>query len=756
MSLCAKGFYEFGTFRLYVTERLLLRDGEAAELGYRSVEMLRILIENRDKVMGTGDLLRLVWPDAHVAEGNVKVNISILRKALGDHRENGNRFIQTLSGVGYQFVAPVAERWEQEPEPGDQDIAATEEPAREPPLEPANLEQVPHRVPSPEFRTPGPDRQTQDQQVQARQSRRKWLLPSAAGIAGGIFVAGFIAWSYWPLPAPEIVDAQQLTHDRLEKVGPLLTDGSRVYFCEDAPHGCSLSYVSVEGGDTVSMPTPFPSIALYDLSADGSSFLIGSPTPGYGDLPLWIMPATGGSPQRVGGIVASNAAWSHDGTRIAYTNGGSLYTASIDGTAIHRLAGVGAKVAEIRWSPDDKRLRFSAFSGNPPRAFPWEVRADGVDLHRVLDGWSGLADGFYGDWPAGGKYYVFSILSNSGARNIGRLWVTRERPGLLGRSSPTPARLADDTRSYGWPLPSRDSSKLYVIGAEPRGELVRYDRREQEFMPYLNGLEGRWVTFSPDGRWAAYSRYSDGTVWAAHPDGSGRMPLTYRPMYADGLAWSPDGRWIAIHAQKTHKAHYKIYLLPTPTGNAPAEPVRAEELLPSDQENEGIPSWSADSREIAFGEMDGPTADQGSGNEVIHICGLASRQVAVLPGKKGVWTARWSPNGRYIAALSYDARQRLELYDFKTQMWRDSGAEHINNPTWSHDSRHIYYDAYGAETDVGIFRVRISDGKVNLAAPYKWMRIADHTWSGLAPDDSPIVLRAMGSPEIYSLDVKWR
>jgi len=86
---------------------------------------------------------------------------------------------------------------------------------------------------------------------------------------------------------------------------------------------------------------------------------------------------------------------------------------------------------------------------------------------------------------------------------------------------------------------------------------------------------------------------------------------------------------------------------------------------------------------------------------------------------------------------------------------RELDAEHIDNPTWSHDSRYIYYDADGAEANVGVFRVRINDGKVNLAAPYKWMRIADHTWSGLAPDDSPIVLRAMGSPEIYSLDVKW-
>ncbi len=643
---------------------------------------------------------------------------------------------------------------------GGEDTAATEEPPRESPPQPVNLEQAPHHTVSPEFHTPSPDKKTleqraQEQQLQVRQSRRTWLLASSAGIAGAILVAGFIAWSYRPQPAPEVGNARQLTHDRQEKAGPLVTDGARLYFCELAPQGCALTSVPVSGGETASVPTPFPSITLFDIWPKGSKLLIGSPVTAGGDSPLWIMPIGGGPPQPVDGVSTHEAAWSHDGTRIAYLNGSGLYTASIDGTAIHRLAGVGAKVAQIRWSPDDKRLRFSAFSGNPPRAIPWEVQADGTDLHQVLDGWSGFADGFYGDWPAGGKYYVFSILSDSGDLNIERLWVTREKPGLLGRRHPAPARLADDTRSYGWPRPSRDGRRLFVIGAERRGELVRYDAREQEFMPYLNGMEGRWVTFSPDGRWVAYSRYSDGTVWAAHPDGSGSMQLTYRPMYADGLAWSPDGRWIAIHAQRTPKAHYKICLLPAPTGNAPADPVRAEELLPNDKENEGIPSWSPDSRRIAYGEMDGPMSTEGTGNEVIHICDLASRQVAVLPGKKGVWTARWSPDGRYLAALTYDPRHRLELYEFKTRRWRELDAEHIDNPTWSHDSRYIYYDADGAEANVGVFRVRINDGKVNLAAPYKWMRIADHTWSGLAPDDSPIVLRAMGSPEIYSLDVKW-
>ncbi len=128
-----------------------------------------------------------------------------------------------------------------------------------------------------------------------------------------------------------------------------------------------------------------------------------------------------------------------------------------------------------------------------------------------------------------------------------------------------------------------------------------------------------------------------------------------------------------------------------------------------------------------------------------------------MPGKKDIWTARWSPDGRYMAALTYDAKQRLELYDFKTAVWQERNAEHIDNPTWSHDSRYIWYDVNtGDRANTGIFRVRIGDGRVELAAPYRGMRLADKTWSGLASDDSPIVLRDIGIQEIYALDVEWR
>jgi DNA-binding winged helix-turn-helix (wHTH) protein len=104
----AKHFYEFGPFRLDVAERLLLRDGESIPLTPKVFDTLLLLIENRGQALEKQELLRKLWPDTFVDEGNLSQNISILRKALGDNTDE-YRYIETIPKRGYRFVAEVAE-----------------------------------------------------------------------------------------------------------------------------------------------------------------------------------------------------------------------------------------------------------------------------------------------------------------------------------------------------------------------------------------------------------------------------------------------------------------------------------------------------------------------------------------------------------------------------------------------------------------------------------------------------------------------
>jgi len=97
----------FGPFTLVPSERRLTRDGAPVELGSRALDALIALVSHPNEVVSKTDLLALVWPDATVEEASLRFHIASLRKALGDGRD-GARYITTLAGRGYCFVAPVS------------------------------------------------------------------------------------------------------------------------------------------------------------------------------------------------------------------------------------------------------------------------------------------------------------------------------------------------------------------------------------------------------------------------------------------------------------------------------------------------------------------------------------------------------------------------------------------------------------------------------------------------------------------------
>ncbi|MBL8187496.1 MAG: winged helix-turn-helix domain-containing protein [Acidobacteria bacterium] len=101
-------FYEFGPFRLTPADRLLLRDGQPVPLAPKLFDILVVLVERRGHLLSKDELMRAVWPDAFVEEGNLTRNVSTLRKALGEG-ENEQHYIETVPKHGYRFVAEVRE-----------------------------------------------------------------------------------------------------------------------------------------------------------------------------------------------------------------------------------------------------------------------------------------------------------------------------------------------------------------------------------------------------------------------------------------------------------------------------------------------------------------------------------------------------------------------------------------------------------------------------------------------------------------------
>ena len=99
----AEGSVGFGRFQLLPQRRELRAGGVAVNLGSRAFDILMILTEARGALVTKDEILSRVWPDTVVEENNLVVQVSALRKALGEERD----FIRTVSGRGYRFVAEI-------------------------------------------------------------------------------------------------------------------------------------------------------------------------------------------------------------------------------------------------------------------------------------------------------------------------------------------------------------------------------------------------------------------------------------------------------------------------------------------------------------------------------------------------------------------------------------------------------------------------------------------------------------------------
>src|SRR6202162_3226581 len=99
--------FSFGPFRLLAPQRLLLEGDRPVRLGNRAFDILTALVERAGEVVGKKELLARVWPQNFVEEANLKIQVSALRRALGDG-QGGHRYVVTVPGRGYNFVAPVS------------------------------------------------------------------------------------------------------------------------------------------------------------------------------------------------------------------------------------------------------------------------------------------------------------------------------------------------------------------------------------------------------------------------------------------------------------------------------------------------------------------------------------------------------------------------------------------------------------------------------------------------------------------------
>jgi DNA-binding winged helix-turn-helix (wHTH) protein len=109
ISIPAKQAYEFGPFRFDSTARLLFREEEISPLPPKALDILAVLLENEGKLVSKQSLIRAVWPDSFVEEGNVAHHISVIRRMLRNG-SGGQVSIETIAKRGYRLTVMSADR----------------------------------------------------------------------------------------------------------------------------------------------------------------------------------------------------------------------------------------------------------------------------------------------------------------------------------------------------------------------------------------------------------------------------------------------------------------------------------------------------------------------------------------------------------------------------------------------------------------------------------------------------------------------
>ncbi len=703
----------FGLYEIDLASQELRKSGVKIKIQEQPFQILALLLERPGEIVTREEIQKRLWTGDTFVDFDLGLNSAVkkLRQVLGDESDNP-RFVETLYRRGYRFLAPVH----------GADLQPTLVAPK--PIHPsggsasAQVELTIGSFP------PGPKALPEDD---ARWQPLYLLLPLilAAGLLTG--------YALRPPSPPRVTGYRQITHDGLQKY-VLATDGERLYVEENISGHFAVAEVSSSGGESSFVPSPFTNLLLGGITPDGSALLVGESHNKMKEASLWSLPLPAGGPRRVGEIVAESVAPSPDGKSLIFANGNSLYAATSDGSQVRQLFSVNGIPSALAFAPDGKKFCFALSDIRTATSALWEANVDGNHLHPVFPIAQAPPHDSAPQWTPDGRYLLFQRYRD-GHINV---WGLPLRSRWFGRQ-PEPVQLTNGPLDFGFPLPSRDAKKIFVVGSHLRSELIRYDGRSA-FQGYFGGASITDLAFSADGNWVTYVTVPDKALWRSRVDGSERLQLTEPSKIWAGLPrWSPDGKQLAFMG-RTVSSNWRVYLISANGGNF-------EDLVPT--ASAGLdPNWMPDGKSIVLSlGLAGPT---GQGISVVDI---ATRKVTDLPGAENLFSPRVSPDGKTIVGITTDS-ENLMLFDVAKQRWTEAVHMPVGYPTWSHDGQYLYFGTV-LSGDPGYYRMRMSDHKVERMVSLSgirryWGELGE--WIGLAPDDSLLLSRDASDQEVYAID----
>ena len=692
-NVTGKQFF-FDEFEVDSARRVLLKQGNSVALNPKAFDLLLVLVERHGEVISKNDLLDAVWENQFVEEKNLTVHVAALRKALGE-RKNENRFIATIPGTGYKFVAPLDDS-------ANEIVIETEK------IERITIEE------EVEMGRSG------DGEKQSRLVLSKIFVFTIAPFLLFLLLGGYV-WQNGRAKTNAVISVKRLTTNGKVQLAALSPDGKLfAYVTEDlGQRALWLGYTA--GGNNIRLRPPGETVyGQLTFSPDSHQLYFSMRDDRDSETSLYRMPSFGGVPEK---LAAQNAfSLSPDGKQIAFGRGGkdgkvSLMISALNGNDEREILSVPQAqtfiYGSVSWSPDANRMAFSCQRESAlyfqdlclADVSNGKIERIKLPAHRSI---------LKTAWLKSGDGVILTAIpaeNNSSVVNYQILNVelpdgnVREITSDLNTYN-SDVSVSDDSKS----LLTIEHRQLNNVWVAPSDNL---SQAKQITFGSFGKYDGLWgLDWTPDGR-IMFTNSTTETqhISAMNADGSERKDLTSPGFMDSALTVSGDGRFVVFHSIRGGESD--IWRMDIDGGNM-------KQLTFGNKSFQ--PSVSPDNRYVYYkcwlngiGELRRVSIDGG--------------EPEILNDKETAWTT-FSPDGKFFAAVYRTDKRRLAIFSADTnapvkQFDLPKTAYIDMRPRWTPDSLSVVY----RDIEFGYWSQPIEGGEPKRLENLPKEKLFTYAWS---------------------------
>lgn len=694
-------FYEFGEYKLFPEERVLLKNAEGVQLTPKVFDLLLLLVENQGHLLTKNEILEKVWADSFVEESTLARTVSMLRKSLG---ENSQEFVVTVPKKGYRFAAETRKILPEAEITADEQISSS----------------------SGSVKTALSETRSSESENQT--SKSKLPVFFAVSVMVAIVAFGIYAWVNRQKNAnignSAKSEAQAITNSTLNERFLGWTQDGRIIF--DRGEENELFFINADGTDEEKAVQTIPVLKNGWLAPDKTKAVFRK----SGDGAFYLAEASGANETKLD-FSPENMAWSADGKRIVFQgnldkppnpNNPEIYVYNLENKQVTQITKNNYFDSDPSFSPDGKEIVFA--SDREKNLEIYLMNDDGTNVRRLTD--NPAHDSFPKFTPDGTQITFNSnrdsettdiYLMNTDGRNVVRLTDWKSNEISRGGMSPDGTKLAFNSNHNG-------TYQIYVQAVEPFAPQLLiaddYDLQTPDYFPdgtqivysvklpnktgelrILNTADGKtrlltktssgnnYPRPSPDGNWIAFHQEVEGKwdVFKVKPDGSELTNLTNNPASDSLPDWLPDGKSLIFRTTRDGDAMIgEIYRINADGGEASRLNVEKGYLGWSIVSPDGAKLvYSCNRRQLRGGNLNICSADADGNNEKILLSRTGDNvHSAFSPDGKRLAFVANSDGNPEIYLMNADGSNLLRIT-------RNPAAD--SNPAFSPDGKTLIFSS---------------------------------------------------------------